>query len=131
MDNIIAGGVALLLLLLLAGIFFQSAAVPMTWWNVAAAAGSVEGLLVREGAVTSTVSLALAAELAARGLDPSKAAVDGTESVMYYGGPVDLTVRYGFSFPWLEWLGPFAANWREREVVIVRSVRVYSEVPPP
>lgn len=131
MDNVIAGGVALLLLVLVAGIFFQTALVPMTWWNVAAAASSIEGLLIREGAVTPAVSQALAAELVHRGLDPGRAAVTGTEQVVYYGGPVDLTVHYQMTFPLLEWLGPNAMHWVDREVVVVRSVRVYSEVPPP
>lgn len=130
MDNVLAGGVGLLLLILVAGIFFQTALVPMTWWNVAAAASSVEGLLIREGAVTPAVGTALAAELAQRGLDPARATVSGTGATVYYGGPVDLTVQYAFTYPIVEWLGP-VARWADRDVVVVRSVRVYSEVPPP
>lgn len=126
----LAGGVGLLLLILVAGIFFQTALVPMTWWNVAAAASSIEGLLIREGAVTPAISAALAAELTGRGLDPARASVSGTASTVYYGGPVDLTVQYAFTYPILEWLGPLV-QWANRDVVVVRSVRVYSEVPPP
>lgn len=131
MDNVLAGGVALLLLVVVAGIFFQLALVPMTWWNVAAAASSVEGLLIREGAVTPAVSAALAAELAQRGLDPRRATLSGTDQTVYYGGPVDLTVQYAFTFPVLEWLRPGASRWAEQDVTVVRSVRVFSEVPPP
>jgi hypothetical protein len=130
LDNVLAGGVGLLLLILVAGIFFQTALVPMTWWNVAAAASSIEGLLIREGAVTPAISAALAAELTGRGLDPARASVSGTAGTVYYGGPVDLTVQYAFTYPILEWLGPLV-RWANRDIVVVRSVRVYSEVPPP
>lgn len=130
MDNVLAGGVGLLLLVLVAGILMQAALVPMTWWNVAAAASSIEGLLIREGAITPAVSTALAAELADRGLDPSRARLTGTDATVYYGGPVDITIHYGFTYPVLEWLGTTGA-WANREVTVVRAVRVYSEVPPP